>query len=69
MSKKKNEDEINFEGLSVEEYLKERNKYLAKLYHKLAAESYKEKSKESNNAVEYFTKGVSYATTQDYSHS
>ena len=47
MSKKKNEEEINFEGLSVDEYLKERNKYLAKLYHKLAAESYKEKSKET----------------------
>lgn len=72
MSKKKKsgDDDFHFyENMTVEEFLEERNRYLAKLYHKLADKSYKEKCKESNSAFEPITKGVSYATTSDYSHS
>ena len=69
MSKKKFKDDIDFEGMSYEEFLEARKTYLAKMYHKLAEESYKEKCKDSNISVEPLTRGITYATTSDYSHS
>lgn len=64
MSKKKKKEEINFDGLSVEEYIKARNLYLQKYYKKEAEKSW---GKNKSN-VEYNTPGVSYAVLKDFNH-
>ena len=62
MSKKK--EEINFDGLEYEEYLKMRSIYLQKNYKKEAEKSW---GKKKGN-IEYMKQGVSYAVLSDFNH-
>lgn len=62
MSKKK--EEINFDGLDYEEYLKMRSIYLQKNYKKEAEKSW---GKKKGN-IEYIKQGVSYAVLSDFNH-
>jgi len=63
MSKKK--EEINFDNLDYDEFIKARNIYMQKLIKEEAEESWKRKGEN----MEYIKQGVSYATLSDFNHT